>query len=108
MPKFYGKIGFAESVETAPGVWEETIVERNYYGEVVRNTRKLVTSDHLNDDISITNEISIISDPYANKNFHSMRYVKFMGTAWKVNSIEVQYPRLILSLGGEFYAEQTS
>jgi hypothetical protein len=62
---------------------------------------------HLNDDISITNEISIISDPYANKNFHSMRYVKFMGTAWKVNSIEVQYPRLILSLGGEFYAQQT-
>lgn len=107
MPKFYGKIGFAESVETAPGVWEETIVERNYYGEIVRNTRKLVTSEHLNDDISITNEISIIADPYANKNFHTMRYVEYMGTAWKITSVEVQYPRLILSLGGAFYAEQS-
>lgn len=105
MPKFYGKIGFAESVETAPGVWEEPIVERNYYGEVVRNTRKMVTSNHLNDDISISNEISIIADPYAKDNFHSMRYVEFMGTTWEINSVEVQYPRLILSLGGVYHAK---
>ena len=106
MPKFYGKIGFAESVETAPGVWEEPIVERNYYGEVVRNTRKLVASNHLNDDISINNEISIIADPYAKDNFHSMRYVEFMGAAWEITSVEVQYPRLILSLGGVYNAKQ--
>ena len=107
MPKFYGKIGFADTVETTPGVWEETIIERNYYGELVRNTRKLVTSSHLNDDISINNEISVIADPYAKKNFHSMRYVEFMGTAWEITSIEVQYPRLILSLGGVYNAKQT-
>lgn len=106
MPKFYGKIGFAESVETAPGVWDEPIVERNYYGEVVRNTRKLVTSNHLNDDISISNEISIIADPYAELNFHSIRYVEFMGTAWEVNSAEVHRPRLILSLGGVYNAKK--
>lgn len=106
MPKFYGKIGFAESVETAPGVWEEPIVERNYYGEVIRNTRKMVTSNHLNDDISINNEISIIADPYAELNFHSMRYVEFMGSKWEVNSVEVQRPRLILSLGGIYHAKQ--
>ena len=107
MPKFYGQIGFAESVETAPGVWDELIVERNYYGEVVRNTRKMVTSNHLNDNIDVNNEISIIADPYANHNFHSMRYVEFMGTTWEVNSIEVQYPRLILSLGGVYHAKQS-
>lgn len=107
MPKFYGKIGFEESVETVPGVWEETITERNYYGEVVRNTRKLVASNHLNDDISINNEISIIADPYAKDHFHSMRYVEFLGTTWEVTSVEVQYPRLILSLGGVYNAKQT-
>lgn len=107
MPKFYGKIGFEESVETVPGVWEEKITERNYYGEVVRNTRKLVASNHLNDDISINNEISIIADPYAKDHFHSMRYVEFLGTTWEVTSIEVQYPRLILSLGGVYHAKQT-
>lgn len=107
MPKFYGKIGFEESVESVPGVWEETITERNYYGEVVRNTRKLVASNHLNDDISINNEISIIADPYAKDHFHSMRYVEFLGTTWEVTSVEVQYPRLILSLGGVYNAKQT-
>ena len=106
MPKFYGKIGFEESVETVPGVWEETITERNYYGEVVRNTRKLGASNHLNDDISINNEISIIADPYAKDHFHSMRYVEFLGTTWEVTSVEVQYPRLILSLGGKYNAKQ--
>lgn len=106
MPKFYGKIGFAESVETAPGVWEEPIVERNYYYEVTRNSLKMVTSNHLNDDISINNEISIIADPYAELNFHSMRYVEFMGSKWEVNSVEVQRPRLILSLGGIYHAKQ--
>lgn len=107
MPKFYGKIGFEETVETSPGVWEETITERNYYGEVIRNTRKLVASNHLNDDISINNEISIIADPYAKDHFHSMRYVEFLGTTWTVDSVEVQYPRLILSLGGVYNAKQT-
>jgi hypothetical protein len=107
MPKFYGKIGFEETIETVPGVWEEVITERNYYGEVVRNTRKLAASNHLNDDISINNEISIIADPYAKDHFHSMRYVEFLGTTWEVTSVEVQYPRLILSLGGKYNAKQT-
>lgn len=107
MPKFYGKIGFAENVETSPGVHEEKIIERNYYGEVIRNTRKLVASNHLNDNISLNNEISIIADPYAKLNFHTMRYVEFMGTTWEITSIEEKYPRLILSLGGVYNAKQT-
>lgn len=100
MAKFYGPIGFAKTVETTPGVWEEQIVERNYRGELTRNNRRLQNTNQLIDDITIANEISIVADPYVNENFHTMRYVKFMGTKWKVNNIDVQYPRLILSLGG--------
>lgn len=100
MAKFYGKIGYAEPVETAPGVWEETIIERPYYGDLITNTRKLQSVDQLNDDIDIANDISIISDPYAMNNFHSMRYVEFMGTNWKITNVRVQYPRLILTTGG--------
>lgn len=100
MAKFYGPIGFAKTVETTPGVWEEQIVERNYRGELTRNNRRLQNTNQLIDDITIANELSIVADPYVNDNFHSMRYVKFMGTKWKVTSIDVQYPRLILSLGG--------
>lgn len=102
MAKFYGKIGFAETVETTPGVWKEKIVDYSYFGDIIRNARRLQSSDQLNDDINISNEISIVADPYANQNFHSMRYVEFMGTKWKITNVEVRYPRLILTVGGVY------
>ena len=100
MAKFYGKIGYAETVEIVPGVWTEKITEREYFGDIIRNSRRLQNSGNLNDNVTISNEISILSDPYAINNFHSMRYVEFMGAKWKVSDIEVQYPRLLLTLGG--------
>lgn len=102
MNKFYGKIGYAITKETTPGVWVEQIVERSYYGDVIRNIRRLQSSENLNDDINVSNEISIVADAFANQNFHSMRYVEYMSTKWKVSSIEVKYPRLILSIGGVY------
>ncbi len=102
MAKWYGVIGYDETLETRPGVWVNQITERNYYGDVIRNSRRLQTANQLNDNINISNEISIVADPYANQNFHAMRYVEFMGTKWKIENITVQYPRLILSLGGVY------
>lgn len=102
MAKFYGSIGYAETIETSPGVWKEQITKREYFGELVRNTRKLQTADQVNDNININNEVSIIADPYAISNFHSMRYAEFMGTKWKISNVEVKYPRLILTLGGVY------
>lgn len=100
MAKWYGKIGYAETVETTPGVWTDQTVEREYFGDLIRNTRRLQTADKVNDDITISNELSIVADPYAINNFHSMRYAEFLGTKWKITNIEVQYPRLLLTLGG--------
>lgn len=102
MAKWYGVIGYEETLETRPGVWMNQITERNYYGDVIRNSRRLQTANQLNDNINISNEISIVADPYANQNFHAMRYVEFMGAKWKIENITVQYPRLILSLGGVY------
>lgn len=102
MAKWFGKIGYAETVETVPGVWKEQITEREYYGDLIRNGRRLQSANQVNDNIEISNEISIVADPYANENFHSMRYVEFMGTKWKITSVDVQYPRLNLSLGGVY------
>lgn len=101
MAKFCGMIGFAETVEIRPGVWDEQITEKGlYFGDEIRNVRQLQSSDHTNDNINISNEISIVADPYANQNFHSMRYVQYMGAKWKITSVSVQYPRLTLTLGG--------
>ena len=102
MAKWYGVIGYAETVQTDPGVWESNIIERPYYGDLIRNTRRLDSANQLNDNINIANEISIVADPYANRNFHAMRYAEFMGTKWKISSVEVQYPRLILTIGGVY------
>lgn len=105
MAKFYGPIGYAVTEETDPGVWEEKITERMYYGELVRNTRKLQSADQLNDNINVANEISILADPFASGNFHLMKYVGFMGAKWKISSVEVQYPRLRLTIGGVYNGE---
>lgn len=107
MAKWYGAIGYAVNVEanpeTSPGVWTEQITERMYFGEVIRNNRRLQSSAQLNDDINISNEISILSDPFATENFHSIRYVEYMGTKWKVpNADASQYPRITLTLGGVY------
>ena len=102
MAKFCGNIGFVKTVETEPGVWEEEVIERMYYGDLTNPISRFQSSGGVNDDITISNQISIVADPFANNNFHSMRYVSFMGSKWKVTEVEVQYPRLILTLGGVY------
>lgn len=103
MAKWYGVIGYGETVQTSPGVWEDKITERAYSGDFIRNTNRWsASSTSTNDDLNINNQISIVVDPFADKNFHSMKYVTFMGTKWKITNVEVQYPRLILTMGGVY------
>jgi hypothetical protein len=104
MAKFFGVIGYAQdNVETSPGVWEDVIVEKQYYGDVVRNTRQLKDGEQLNDDLSISNSFSIVADAYANEHFFAMRYIKWAGTLWEISDVEVQSPRLLLRPGGVYH-----
>jgi hypothetical protein len=103
MAKFYGEIGYGESVETAPGVWKDVLVARNYYGDVLRNTRQLKEGESLNNDLSVSNSISIVADAYAGEHFFAIRYIKWAGTYWTVSDVEVKSPRLILRLGGVYH-----
>ena len=104
MTRWCGVIGYAETLEIEPGVWSEEFTERKYYGDLLRNSRRLQGSQQVNDDITISNQISILADPYAVQHFHAIRYAELFGTKWKVSSVEVQYPRLILELGGAYNA----
>lgn len=106
MAKFYGPVGYGHTIETKPGVFKDEITERNYTGEVIRDTRQLQGGDKVNDDISVTNSISIMADGYASENFFAIRYVGWAGTLWKVSDIEVQRPRLILRLGGVYNGQR--
>ena len=100
MAKFYGKIGYGETKEIKPGVWDETITERLYFGDVNKLSRRLKTDDKVIDNINISNEISILADPFAYENFSTIKYVEYMGAKWKVTNIEVKFPRLTLVTGG--------
>lgn len=100
MGKFYGKVGYLTTTETRPGVWAEDIVEKNYYGDVSKKMSKWQVGEGLNDDKTYSAEISIVADAFAYENFSNIKYIEFMGAKWKVNSIEIQRPRLILTMGG--------
>lgn len=109
MSRFYGAVGYITEVETAIDVIENKPIERMYKGELLRNTRSLSNGTDINDDVTITNQISILADPYANNHIHDMRYVKWRGTPWKVTNVDAsQPPRLILSLGGVYNGEVKS
>ena len=100
--KYCGVIGFAETVETAPSVWEESIVERNYYGDVSRVIQKMQAGEGLNDNITFSNSISIVADPFLRDNIQQIRYVTWLNSKWKISNVQVSYPRLILEIGGVY------
>lgn len=105
--KFYDKVGFAVTEEVDPvnhpGMWEDHIKEIYYVGELVRNMdSRWISTQQVNEDLHINNKISILADPFAERNFHAIKYIWFKGTRWKVVSVEVDRPRLILTTGGEY------
>lgn len=103
MAKWFGVIGYAGVFETSPGVYCDDVIERNYTGDVIRNSsRWSASSESTNDDLDINNQFSILADPFAYQNFHSMKYIEYMGTKWKIATVEVQFPRLILNVGGKY------
>ena len=106
MAKWAGKIGFATQTETKPGVWEDVITEKSYKGDELKNSFQHQPTDQLHDKITIVNRISVIANPYAYKHVQAMRYATFMGEKWEIKHVEVLRPRLILTLGGEYNAQQ--
>ena len=99
MSKFYGPIGYITQKEISPGVWDEVVVEKSYRGDITRNNRRWEASEYKNDNLTISNQLSIIADPFLYENSSTIRYVSWLGVRWKVTNIEIQRPRLILTLG---------
>ena len=106
MAKFYGAIGYALPGETAPGVWGDTIIEKNYRGDVVLDQWRWQPADKVNDDLNIDNSVSIIADKYAYQNIGKMKYIVWDGTPWKIQSLSINRPRIILQIGGVYNGER--
>lgn len=106
MAKFYGIIGYVETVETKRGVWMPQETRREYFGDMTRSSSRYESASQVNDNLRIANEVSIVADPYAMQKFYSMRYVEFVefpGAKWKIEKVEVQHPRLLLTIGGVYH-----
>ena len=106
MAKFYGQIGYTVSVNDGYGVWTDQVTERTYKGDIVRNTRRWEQGESINDDLSLTNNISVIADKFCLDNLSAMKYVKWRGNYWKITNVEIQEPRVILTLGGVYNGQR--
>ena len=100
MAKFKGAIGYVSQVETAPGVWEDLVTEKNYRGDVVLSQQRWQSSEQLNDNLNLDNSISIIADNYAYVNLGYIKYIVWHGQKWKVQSLAINRPRIVLQIGG--------
>ena len=107
MAKFYGVIGYIKTVEVQPGIWDEQVIEHNHYGDIINPTSRYQSSGGVNDNINISNIVSIVADPFANENSQYMKYVVLMGTKWKITNVGIQYPRLLLTVGGVYNENET-
>lgn len=103
MAKWHGVIGYATQKQVSPGVWDDVIIEREYSGDVLRNSsRWSTTSESTNDDLNVNVQLSIVADPFAYQNYHLVKYIEFMGVKTKVTSIEPSHPRMLLTIGGVY------
>ena len=102
MSKWFGKIGYAIQKESEPGIWEDEIVERDYYGDLLTDNRKRQTNNNVLDEITLSNMVSIIADPFAYNNCSRIAYAEIMGARWKISEVEVKPPRLNLTIGGVY------
>lgn len=108
--KFSGIVGFwFGDKEVKPGVYRPKIEEKTYVGDILSNRRRFQQAENTtNDDLIVTSQISILSDLYLQKNWPSIKYVVWNGTAWKVTNVDVSYPRLTLDLGGVYNGQRPS
>ena len=100
MAKFAGLVGYVTQKESESGVWLPETVERKMRGDVIRAASSFNANEKVNEDIILQQRISLVGDPYAFANFTGLKYVTYLGVKWKVLSIEVNRPRLVVTLGG--------
>lgn len=112
MARFSGTIGFLRTEETDPenhpGVYTEVLKEKRYFGDVLSNSRRWDQNGNFNEDLAINNRISVVADTFAKANLGAMRYVRWLGDTWKITNVEIQYPRIIITIGGQYHEPEKS
>lgn len=95
MARFAGLVGYVTQGESVPGVWSPVENPKQMRGDVIRQS-----STSQNGDISLNHRVSLLGDAYAFSNYYNIKWVEVMGVKWAVTSVEIQRPRIIVTLGG--------
>jgi hypothetical protein len=100
MAKYSGMIGYAIPLEIKPGVWKDQITEKSYRGDFILNQQRWQQSEMVNDNLNLDNSISVVADAYAYSNIGFMKYIVMNGKKWKITSLAINRPRIVLQIGG--------
>lgn len=106
MAKFAGLVGYVTQEESAPGVWSPVENPKPMKGDIIRqsstngNGSRIGDTGKVNDDITLGHRVSLLGDAYAFENYFSIKWVQIGSKKWTVTSVEMQRPRVIVSLGG--------
>jgi hypothetical protein len=95
MARFAGFVGYVTQVESVPGVWSPVENPKYMRGDVIRQS-----STSQNGDISLNHRVSLIGDSYTFNNYYNIKWVEIGSAKWSVTSVEIQRPRVIITLGG--------
>lgn len=102
MAKFSGNVGYIIEEETAPGVFTQEPIERKMSGDILRSSGSFGANNKVNSDVHIQPRISVVGDAFIYAHFYDIRYVEYLGHKWDISYIEIQRPRVILTLGGRY------
>ena len=102
MAKYAGLVGYVTEVESSPGVWSPVETPRMMKGDLLRQAVNRQNDDKVNSDFTLGHRVSVIGDAYAFGNYMYIKWIEVDGYKWEVSSVEIQRPKLILSLGGPY------
>lgn len=107
MARFSGVVGFyTGQEEVRPGIFQEAYEEHRLRGDTLRSGYNQSENQTKYDTLRLNNRVSLLGDTYSFNNINAIRYVTINGQSWKVSSVEIQRPRLILEIGEVWNNEQ--
>lgn len=103
--RFAGLVGYIETEETSPGIHLPVETTRKMRGDVLsaktQNSQDgRTTETSLYKDIRLSHRFSLVGDAYSFKNYMYLKWIIVEGHKWEVSSVEIQSPRLLISIGG--------
>ena len=107
--RYCAKLGYRDTVEklddngNPTSIWVDVITERTYKADVISNSYRNQQAESINDNYVINVKVSMIAcDAFTISHLNSIIYCEWLGKKWKVTSVDIQRPRLIVTIGGEY------